>query len=141
MVAGCREYLSLKMRKEIAYLINRPLKRSVMPVDSIAPEHSQGISERFTEVIHNRRTVPCVLPPMDVCDIHISKQITALLRRFDRSKNFLIPVLRDIRSEVAALSVGVAEKILRKELSDDVSTDEFLAKMVEEASSSDVRLS
>ncbi len=49
--------------------------------------------------------------------------------------------LRDIRSEVAALSVGVAEKILRKELSDDVSTDEFLAKMVEEASSSDVRLS
>lgn len=40
--------------------------------------------------------------------------------------------LRDIRKEVALLSVSVAEKILRKELSEDGKQEEFMEKMVDE---------
>jgi F-type H+-transporting ATPase subunit b len=43
--------------------------------------------------------------------------------------------LRDIRREVAVLSVSVAEKILRKDLSTDASQMELLEKMVSEAKS------
>ena len=43
--------------------------------------------------------------------------------------------LRDIRREVAVLSVSVAEKILRKDLSTDASQMELLEKMVSEAQS------
>ena len=40
--------------------------------------------------------------------------------------------LRDVRREVARLSVAVAEKIIRKELSDDRSQMELIDRMIEE---------
>ena len=40
--------------------------------------------------------------------------------------------LRDVRREVARLSVAVAEKIIRKELSDDRSQMELIDKIIEE---------
>ena len=42
--------------------------------------------------------------------------------------------LRDVRREVARLSVAVAEKIIRKELSDDRSQMELIDRMIEEMS-------
>lgn len=41
--------------------------------------------------------------------------------------------LRDVRREVALLSVSIAEKILRKDLSSDESGAEFVSKMIDEA--------
>ena len=41
--------------------------------------------------------------------------------------------LRDIRREVAMLSVGVAEKILRKDLADGEKEEDYLAALVDEA--------
>ena len=41
--------------------------------------------------------------------------------------------MRDIRKEVALLSVGVAEKILRKDLESGQAQEEFLARLVDEA--------
>ena len=41
--------------------------------------------------------------------------------------------LRDIRREVALLSVGVAEKILRQDLSDPEKGEDYLAALVDEA--------
>ena len=46
--------------------------------------------------------------------------------------------LRDVRKEVALLSVSIAEKILRKELSDETAQREFIDKMVEETTKPDV---
>ena len=43
--------------------------------------------------------------------------------------------LRDIRKEVAVLSVGVAEKVLRKDLGEEVNRSGLLDRLVEEASS------
>ena len=40
--------------------------------------------------------------------------------------------LRDVRKEVAVLSVSIAEKILRKELSEDKEQREYIDRMVEE---------
>jgi len=40
--------------------------------------------------------------------------------------------LRDVRKEVALLSVSIAEKILRKDLSVDEAQQEFIDKMVDE---------
>ena len=40
--------------------------------------------------------------------------------------------LRDVRKEVAVLSVSIAEKILRKELSDEAGQKEYIDRMVEE---------
>ena len=40
--------------------------------------------------------------------------------------------LRDVRREVALLSVSIAEKILRKDLSDDKEQREYIDRMVEE---------
>ena len=40
--------------------------------------------------------------------------------------------LRDVRKEVAVLSVSIAEKILRKELADDTQQKEYIDRMVEE---------
>ena len=40
--------------------------------------------------------------------------------------------LRDVRKEVAVLSVSIAEKILRKELADDGEQREYIDRMVEE---------
>ena len=40
--------------------------------------------------------------------------------------------LRDVRKEVAVLSVSIAEKILRKELSDQEGQKEYIDRMVEE---------
>ena len=40
--------------------------------------------------------------------------------------------LRDIRKEVAVLSVSIAEKILRKELADDGAQREYIDRMVDE---------
>ena len=40
--------------------------------------------------------------------------------------------LRDVRKEVAVLSVSIAEKILRKELSDDGVQRDYIDRMVEE---------
>ena len=40
--------------------------------------------------------------------------------------------LRDIRKEVALLSVSVAEKVLKKDLEDSVSQDEFVGRLVDE---------
>ena len=40
--------------------------------------------------------------------------------------------LRDVRKEVAVLSVSIAEKILRKELSDEAGQREYIDRMVEE---------
>ena len=40
--------------------------------------------------------------------------------------------LRDVRKEVAVLSVSIAEKILRKELADDAQQKEYIDRMVEE---------
>ena len=40
--------------------------------------------------------------------------------------------LRDVRKEVAVLSVSIAEKILRKELSEDKEQWEYIDRMVEE---------
>ena len=40
--------------------------------------------------------------------------------------------LRDVRKEVAVLSVSIAEKILRKELADDGAQREYIDRMVEE---------
>ena len=40
--------------------------------------------------------------------------------------------LRDVRKEVAVLSVSIAEKILRKELSDEGEQREYIDRMVEE---------
>ena len=45
--------------------------------------------------------------------------------------------LRDIRKEVALLSVGVAEKILRKDLSDEEKDSNYLSALVEEAAQKD----
>ena len=42
--------------------------------------------------------------------------------------------LREIRSQVALLSVSVAEKIVRKELSDDKTSQELVDKMLDEMS-------
>lgn len=44
--------------------------------------------------------------------------------------------LRDVRKEVAVLSVAVAEKVLRKDLENDASRDELLGRLVDELSSS-----
>ena len=41
--------------------------------------------------------------------------------------------LRDIRREVAMLSVGVAEKILRKDLAEEEKEEDYLAALVDEA--------
>ena len=41
--------------------------------------------------------------------------------------------LADIRNEVAMLSVSIAEKVLRKELSEQSSNSAFLASIVDEA--------
>ena len=41
--------------------------------------------------------------------------------------------LRDVRREVAVLSVSIAEKILRKELADDRAQRDYIDRMVEEA--------
>ena len=46
--------------------------------------------------------------------------------------------LCDVRKEVALLSVSIAEKILRKELSDETAQREFIDKMVEETAKPDV---
>ena len=40
--------------------------------------------------------------------------------------------LRDVRKEVAVLSVSIAEKILRKELADDTQQKEYIDRMVDE---------
>ena len=40
--------------------------------------------------------------------------------------------LRDVRKEVAVLSVSIAEKILRKELSEDRKQQEYIDRMVDE---------
>ena len=40
--------------------------------------------------------------------------------------------LRDVRKEVAVLSVSIAEKILRKELADDGAQREYIDRMVDE---------
>ena len=40
--------------------------------------------------------------------------------------------LRDVRKEVAVLSVSIAEKILRKELADDKKQQEYIDRMVDE---------
>ena len=47
--------------------------------------------------------------------------------------------LRDVRKEIALLSVDVAEKVLRRELSDEGSQRAFLDKLVDEASQADIR--
>jgi F-type H+-transporting ATPase subunit b len=47
--------------------------------------------------------------------------------------------LRDVRKEVAVLSVSIAEKILRKELSDDREQREYIDRMVEETVREDAR--
>ena len=49
--------------------------------------------------------------------------------------------LRDIRREVAMLSVGVAEKILRKDLSDSSKGEDYLSALVEEAARGEKTLS
>ena len=46
--------------------------------------------------------------------------------------------LRDVRKEVALLSVSIAEKILRQELSDETAQREFIDKMVEETAKPDI---
>lgn len=43
--------------------------------------------------------------------------------------------LNDIRSEVAMLSVNIAEKVLRKELSDETRESSFVSSIVDEATS------
>ena len=47
--------------------------------------------------------------------------------------------LRDVRKEVALLSVQVAEKVLRQELSDTGSQRAFIDKLVDEASETPIR--
>ena len=47
--------------------------------------------------------------------------------------------LRDVRKEIALLSVQVAEKVLRHELSDEGSQRAFLDKLVDEAGQADIR--
>ena len=47
--------------------------------------------------------------------------------------------LRDVRKEISLLSVEVAEKVLRRELSDEGSQRAFLDKLVDEASQADIR--
>ena len=46
--------------------------------------------------------------------------------------------LRDVRREVALLSVSIAEKLLRKDLSDDKEQREFIDKMVDETVQSEL---
>ena len=46
--------------------------------------------------------------------------------------------LRDVRKEVAVLSVSIAEKILRKELSDEGEQREYIDRMVEETVREDI---
>jgi F-type H+-transporting ATPase subunit b len=47
--------------------------------------------------------------------------------------------LRDVRKEIALLSVQVAEKVLRNELSDEGSQRAFIDKLVDEASQAQLR--
>ena len=47
--------------------------------------------------------------------------------------------LRDVRKEIALLSVQVAEKVLRNELSDEGSQRAFIDKLVDEASEAQLR--
>ena len=47
--------------------------------------------------------------------------------------------LRDVRKEIALLSVQVAEKVLRNELSDDGSQRAFIDKLVDEAGEAQLR--
>lgn len=48
--------------------------------------------------------------------------------------------LRDVRREVALLSVSIAEKILRKDLSSDKAEADFVSKMIEEAAKTSDKL-
>lgn len=45
--------------------------------------------------------------------------------------------IRDIRRQVAMISVSVAEKVIRKDFSEEKSRDEFLDRMVNEVSNID----
>lgn len=47
--------------------------------------------------------------------------------------------LRDVRKEIALLSVEVAEKVLRQELSDESSQKAFIDKLVDEAGKAEMR--
>ena len=47
--------------------------------------------------------------------------------------------LRDVRKEIALLSVQVAEKVLRQELSDEGSQSAFIDKLVDEAGKAELR--
>lgn len=47
--------------------------------------------------------------------------------------------LRDVRKEIALLSVEVAEKVLRQELSDENSQKAFIDKLVDEAGKAEMR--
>ena len=47
--------------------------------------------------------------------------------------------LRDVRKEIALLSVQVAEKVLRQELSDEGSQSAFIDKLVDEAGQAELR--
>ena len=40
--------------------------------------------------------------------------------------------LREVRAQVAELSIGIAEKVLRKEMEDPVATERFVEKLTEE---------
>lgn len=41
--------------------------------------------------------------------------------------------LRDVRREVASLSVGIAEKLLRAELSDEKASEDYLNRLIDES--------
>lgn len=47
--------------------------------------------------------------------------------------------LADVRKEIALLSVGVAEKVLRRELEDEGQQRAYLEKLVDEASKAELR--
>lgn len=47
--------------------------------------------------------------------------------------------VRDIRRQVALLSVSVAEKVIRKDLSKDIAGTEFVNKMVDEMSGTSIK--
>ena len=127
MVNGRKEYIDESLRK--AHEANERLANIQKEGESILQEAREKQAQILREAAETRETI--VKKAEEKASNEGSRLLAEAKAQIETEKQNAI---RDIRSQVAELSVQIAEKILREKLSDDKKQNELIDKLLDDIS-------
>lgn len=125
MVEGRKTYIDQSM--EVAREANAQLSKLKMETDALITAANKEQGRILREAMHERDQI--IVEARRQAEVAARKELDAVRIQIQQEKE---EAIRDIRRQVAVLSVDIAEKVIRKNLDEEHEQMEMIDRMLDE---------